>query len=337
MMSDQRKDRRPRVSVLLPCYNAATYLAAALHSLLAQTFADFELIVIDDGSTDDTPAIIASFTDPRLRCYHHANRGLAATLNRGLELVGGDYIARMDADDVSAPERFARQVAYLDAHPECGMVGTWARIIEGECLTSRCHRPPPEDALIKFDLLFYNPLVHSSMMIRREVFDRVGPYATAEQRQPQDYELWSRIMPHYRLANLPELLHDYREVPTSISRSRKRDLTAQLEMLNRANLAWAADRAADDAAVTALAQLARGHRPPVMPPMRELTVLMQAVVARLRGSDEAVNARLAELAMQRLENVRFLHYPYCYGNGPGRLLRLFDTVFRKPGRIREGL
>lgn len=109
----------PKISVIMPAYNAERYIREAIDSILRQTWSDFELIIIDDGSTDSTAAIIAEYTDNRIRfCPNAQNMGVAATLNRGLELACGAYIARMDADDISLPERFAKQAAYLDAHPD---------------------------------------------------------------------------------------------------------------------------------------------------------------------------------------------------------------------------
>jgi len=118
----------PVISVLLPIYNGAPYLVEAIDSVLNQTWKDFELIVINDGSTDDSAAIVHGYDDPRIRYYEHENIGLAATLNRGIDLAVGEFIARQDQDDISKPERFARQIVYLTAHPECVLIGTWAEI-----------------------------------------------------------------------------------------------------------------------------------------------------------------------------------------------------------------
>jgi glycosyltransferase involved in cell wall biosynthesis len=209
----------PRISVLLPVYNGAASLAIAIRSVLDQTFGDFELLVIDDGSTDATAEVVRGFDDPRIRYHHHANRGLAATINRGVALARGEYVARQDHDDVSKPERFARQVAFLDAHPNHGLLGTAAEIWSETGPTGRNHDHPTDDVRLRFHLLFDNPFVHSSVMLRRAALLDTGDFATSKDRQPEDYEFWSRLSRRWKVANLPERLLIYREVPGSISRS----------------------------------------------------------------------------------------------------------------------
>jgi len=157
----------PRVSVVLPAYNAEAYLPEAVASILGQTYADFELIALDDGSTDGTAAWLDSVRDPRVRVLHQQNIGLALTLNKGIGLARGAYIARQDADDISRPERLAKQVAYMDAHPACGLLGTWSVIQEDQTLTTRQHRHPCGNGELQFKVLFDSFFVHSSVMIRR--------------------------------------------------------------------------------------------------------------------------------------------------------------------------
>ena len=129
--------KNPAVSVVLPVYNCPQYVDEAINSIFAQTFDDFELIVIDDGSTDETPLVLRKYLDRRMTLIRQENQGLAATLNRGIELSKGRYVARQDQDDASFPQRFAKQVAFLDQHPECGIVGTWAEIWRERAMTKR--------------------------------------------------------------------------------------------------------------------------------------------------------------------------------------------------------
>ncbi len=235
----ERTLSQPQVSVVLPVYNGAAYVGRAIASILVQTFTDFELIAIDDGSTDATPQILDRIADPRLRVVHQDNRGLSATLNRGLELARGRYVARQDHDDLSRPERLASQVAFLDAHPACGLVGTRAEIWVGDVMTSRVHDHPLTDAALRFELLFDNPFVHSSVMLRKTVLETVGGYSTdPARRSPEDYELWSRIARHAELANLPERLLVYREVQSSLSRLARRPFVHKLVLFSSENLAY---------------------------------------------------------------------------------------------------
>jgi len=191
-MSNNEFSNLPMVSVLLPVYNGAAYLSAAVDSVLNQTYQNLELIIINDGSTDQSASIVEQFRDSRIRFSNQTNRGLAATLNRAIDLSRGKYLARQDQDDLSFPTRFAKQVDFLESHQKCGMVGTWAEIWEVDQRSRRAHKHPTDDLILKFELLFDNPFVHSSVMIRKEALDIVGTYCTDKSRQPpEDYELWS--------------------------------------------------------------------------------------------------------------------------------------------------
>lgn len=197
----------PRVTVLMPVYNAGPYLREAMDSILAQTFTDFEFLIVDDGSTDGSVKIVRSYTDPRIRLVQNErNLRLAATLNRGLDLARGEYVARMDADDISLPPRLAHQIAFLDARPGIGLCGAWAEAFGG----ARFSMPnPTAPEAIRAKMLFDSALVHPSVMLRRTLFDRHGlrypPLAHFE-----DYALWQQTARLFPLANLPEVLLRYR-------------------------------------------------------------------------------------------------------------------------------
>lgn len=202
----------PKVTVLMPVYNAETFLREAIDSILAQTLTDFELLVIDDGSADGSADVVRSYGDARIRLVsNEQNLKLTATLNRGLDMARGEYVARMDADDVSLPARLARQAAFLDAHPAVGLCGTWAASFG----SARFSMPNPADPEgVRAKLLFDSALVHPSVMLRRALFDRHGlrypPLAHFE-----DYALWQRAARLFPLANLPEVLLRYRVTPRS--------------------------------------------------------------------------------------------------------------------------
>lgn len=233
-------DPAPTVSVVLSVRNGGSDLPRALDTILNQTFADFELIAINNGSIDGTAAYLDGIADPRVRVFHQADAGLAAALNRGISLARGRYVARQDHDDLADPTRIAKEVAFLEAHPEYALVGTRAEIWIGDTPTSRFHDHPTENEILQFDLLFNNPFVHSSVMIRKSALDRVGSYTTDPARQPpEDYELWSRIARRHRVANLPERLTVYREVPSSMSRAGARPFLEKLVTISAENLAHA--------------------------------------------------------------------------------------------------
>jgi hypothetical protein len=240
MRSISSKTAAPTVSVVLSVRNGGSDLPRALGTILDQSFTDFELIVIDNGSTDETGPYLDSVTDSRVRVFHQADAGLAAALNRGISLARGRYIARQDHDDLADPTRIAKQVAFLDAHSDHALVGTRAEIWIGDRPSGRFHDHPTGDKILRFDLLFNNPFVHSSVMMRKAALERVGVYTTDPARQPpEDYELWSRIARHYRVGNLAERLTIYREVPSSMSRAGAQPFLLKLVTISSENLAYA--------------------------------------------------------------------------------------------------
>jgi glycosyltransferase involved in cell wall biosynthesis len=224
--------------------------------VLSQALDNFELIILDDGSTDDTPLILRQFIDERIHLITQQNQGLASTLNNGIRLSRGQYIARQDADDIALPERFSKQVTFLDSHPNCALVGTWAEIWQETSKTTRIHRHPADNNSLHYELLFDNPFVHSSVMIRKSALDHVGYYNTDAARQPpEDYELWSRIARQYEVANIPEVLQIYREVADSISRNATTSFHDHLVRISAENIAWAAGATIDEPEIIDLAAL----------------------------------------------------------------------------------
>jgi glycosyltransferase involved in cell wall biosynthesis len=199
----------PKVSVLMPVYNGSRYLCEAIDSILGQTFADFELLVIDDGSTDDSAAIVHSHTDGRIRLLsNNGNRGLVYSANRGLDMARGEYVARMDCDDISLPDRFARQVCFLDRNPDVGICGTHIEIFGDR---QWINRYPVDDAAIRCELLFGTALAHPSVMMRSSLFRESGlRYENRFANVAEDYDLWVRASQYTRLANLPRVLLRYR-------------------------------------------------------------------------------------------------------------------------------
>jgi glycosyltransferase involved in cell wall biosynthesis len=204
----------PRVSVLLPVRDGAPFLREALDSVLAQTLSDFELVVVDDGSEDETPAILAAVEDERLRVLRQERLGLVAALRRAVSEARAPLLARMDADDVSLPERLERQVAYLDARPEVALVVAGVETSGGTTIVL-----PDDDAALRRRLLLRNPFAHGAVAVRAEAVARAGGYR-ADYGANEDYDLWRRIARDWQLGAVPEILYRYREHPGAVTRSR---------------------------------------------------------------------------------------------------------------------
>jgi glycosyltransferase involved in cell wall biosynthesis len=212
----------PVVSVVMAVFDGASWVGAAVGSLLAQTLTDLEVIVIDDGSTDTTPAILAAVHDRRLRVERRERAGLTRSLVRALDLARAPLVARLDADDLALPERLARQRQFLDANPQVGLLGTGAREIDLEGHEVAIVRPPADDAAIRRVLIRENPFVHSTVMMRRSALDLAGGYDPAFP-VAQDYDLWMRLARVTQLANLPEPLVIRRLAPGRVSAVRDDD------------------------------------------------------------------------------------------------------------------
>jgi glycosyltransferase involved in cell wall biosynthesis len=214
--------RTPAVSVVLAVWNGAPWIAESIASVLAQRAGDLELVVVDDGSTDATPALLGAVSDRRLRVERQPRAGLTRALNRGLGLARAPLVARLDADDVALPERLGRQRSFLEAHPEVGVLGTAAREVDAAGALVRVVQPPVDDAALRGALIRANPFVHSSVMVRRELLARAGGY-DERLAVAQDYELWMRLARHTRLANLPEVLVVRRLLTGRVSIEREED------------------------------------------------------------------------------------------------------------------
>ncbi len=215
----------PTISVVLSVRDGERHLRASIDSILGQTFDDFEFIVIDDGSTDATKAILDGYGDRRIvRLHNPVNIGLTRSLNRGLDIVQGRYLARQDADDVSAPDRFARQLEYVRHHPELGLLGTAWRAIDAQGRPGAVSRQPTDDVGIRWQMHFFNAFCHTSVMVRRGLFED-GNRLRYDETLPfaQDYDLWTHLVERAKAANLPEPLVDLRFHDESVSALRGTD------------------------------------------------------------------------------------------------------------------
>lgn len=202
----------PLVSILMPVYKTAPYLREAMDSMLSQTFTDFELIVLDDCSPDNAEEILDSYTDPRIVRYKgKKNAGLSNVLNVGIGMARGKYIARMDSDDLSMPERLQIQVDYLEAHPDIDLVSVGMQLFGAKDEVWLREQDPEK---VKIIALFHSPILHASSMWRRDSFEKHGLRFRQEMVPAEDYDLWTRaLVKGLRLVNLRQVLYKYRIHP----------------------------------------------------------------------------------------------------------------------------
>jgi len=219
----------PKVTVLMPVYNAEKFLSEAIDSILKQSFADFEFIIINDGSTDKSRPIIESYPDSRIKLYDNENNlGIIATLNKGFKLAQGELIARMDADDISLPDRLKLQVDFFNTHPSIGACGGWVKKFGQLNFISKYYTEPAD---IKAAFLFNVSLAHPTAMIRKKIltdhqlaFDQAYLHA-------EDYDFWVKFMQFSALANIPKVLLRYRLHQVSVTQSHN-----QLQQKNAAKV-----------------------------------------------------------------------------------------------------
>jgi glycosyltransferase involved in cell wall biosynthesis len=209
----------PLVSVVLPVWNGERYLSAAVESILSQSYQNFELIVVNDGSDDGSRAIVLQHAavDARVKLIDAPHRGLVASLNLGCDTARGEYIARLDCDDVALPLRIELQVAHLQRHDRVALLGSAFQYIgpSGERTAVVVH-PPTDNVSIRQRLKSANCFCHSAVMMRADAFRRVGGYRPVC-TEAQDYDLWMRLGDDYEAANLPAVLVLYRVHPAQVS------------------------------------------------------------------------------------------------------------------------
>ena len=211
------KEKTAKVTVLMPAYNVEKYIAEAIESVLQQSFSDFKLLIVNDGSTDNTEQIISSFTDERVILINQPHRGIASALNKGLSKANSIYIGRFDADDICFPTRLQEQVSFLDVHPDYVLVGSDAEYIseDGEHLFYfKCIGHTNEEIIQK--IYSYCPFIHSSVMYRKYPVSNEGGYSLYAHNF-EDYFLWMQIKKYGKFYNLPHQFIKVRFNPASIT------------------------------------------------------------------------------------------------------------------------
>lgn len=225
---------KPVVSLVMPVYNGEKHLREAIESILRQTFTDFELLVVDDASTDNTPSIIREYADVDPRVVYLKNRngkGIAGGLNTGLQTAQGKFIARADADDINRPERLEEQVRFLQEHPEIVLVGGgYAPFNENGHRLDIFH--PMKSMEIAWKYLSDSFFCHPTVMFRREVYEQLGGYPDVK---AEDFAYFSRIVHKYRCWNLPKILIDYREHGSNLSVSNRESIAQSVQKTYREN------------------------------------------------------------------------------------------------------
>jgi glycosyltransferase involved in cell wall biosynthesis len=236
----------PAVSVILPAYNAERYIDSAVASICVQTFADFEFVIVNDGSTDGTEALLRRWAekDARIKLISRPNAGLVRSLNEAIEMSAAPLIARMDADDLAMPDRFEKQVRFMREHPEVVLLGTSYELMDADGRKLHVLRQPTDDATLqKHCLAGRTPICHPSAVFRRDAFFRAGAYK--EDHWPgEDLDLWLRLGEVGKLACLDDVLLRYRLHPGSISESKQEK---QIEAIRRVCLEAAKRRGIDTA------------------------------------------------------------------------------------------
>jgi glycosyltransferase involved in cell wall biosynthesis len=208
-LSSSKNKILPQVTIVMPVFNGEKYLREAIDSVLAQTYTNFEFLILNDGSTDSTQQIIESYTDERIRALYHDNMGVAKSLNRGLELAKGQFIWRHDADDICLPEQLQNQMEFLEAHPDYALVSTQIAFMTDRGKIAYDYKQPKDHYFNNSDFVKversqfnpYSPITHATVLVKKEVFDTVGFYRT-DFKTSEDTDLWLRIIEHYDAAVL---------------------------------------------------------------------------------------------------------------------------------------
>jgi glycosyltransferase involved in cell wall biosynthesis len=228
----------PRVSVVMGAYNGERFLRPAIESIINQTFRDFELIVVDDCSTDSTPQILGEFKDDRIRVVRNEhNLGIAETLNKGIAVARGEYVALQDHDDISLPTRLECQLAFFEKHAQVGMVGSSCNVIDEVGSLVPYWPVEYDDANLRWALLWRCAFFHTSLMVRHRALEEVGGYSSdPKYRFAEDYDLMSRVALRHAVANIPQLLGCWRMHKTSASQLNVSQQEAAVRSISQRNI-----------------------------------------------------------------------------------------------------
>ena len=242
-------------------FNDPEFFPAAVQSILSQSWGDFEFVIIDDACTDSTMDFLDQINDPRIRVIRNPlNQGLTRALQKGVNFCRGSYLARMDSDDVALPDRLQEQVAFMEAHPDIGILGGCCLQMNIHGKTLRYVRAPVSDLEIRWVSLLNNPFIHSTVVVRRSLLDRLELNYDEKFTRSQDYDLWSRLLRHTCGANLdrPLIYYRVREGVTHAYRNQQLQLAHEIALRNIGDLNPEADFGLDE--VTRINTLLFQHR-----------------------------------------------------------------------------
>ncbi|MBI3852526.1 MAG: glycosyltransferase [Verrucomicrobia bacterium] len=328
MQETKNKPRDPAVSVLVAVYNCAPYLPAALDSVLCQSFADFEILVVDDASTDETPAILRAYAQRDNRFVlrrNERNLKLAASLNRGLAVCRAPLIARADGDDLCHPRRLERQVEFLSQHPEVGAVSSSYNRIAADGRAIGFQPLPTESAMIKFRLLWESSLSHAGVLYRASEVRAVGGYdgtfITA-----QDYDLWARLAERTEFANLREPLLTVRTHAACATTVRASETQKSARSVSRRMLSRYLGRVVDEHKAAALRTLLCAYDAIAADEVSPALALLEEMLERARKNEKLATWRWAkrELCASLLKQAHYL--TYTDPTNSWQLLRKVATV-----------
>lgn len=249
----------PKITVLMPVYNGDRFLRPAIESVLSQDFDDFELMIVDDGSTDDSVEIVRSYKDARIRLLQNSqNLGIVGALQAGLQAARGEYVARLDADDVCCAGRLRLQAAFIDDHPSIMVLGGACEQIDAAGALVGAYSGPTEPILVEWELLFQNPLIHSTVMYRRAEILKIGGYRSGFPHA-EDYDLWRRVSvaKPESIAQLKTPLIQFRKHPSQITASHRTTMAATADAIAKTNTERLLGRTVDLQAMSCFT----GHAP----------------------------------------------------------------------------
>lgn len=320
----------PLVSVLMPVYNGEKYIKEAMDSILNQTYADFEFLIINDGSTDTTEQIIKSYEDSRIRYKkNETNLKLIATLNKGIELCIGKYIVRMDADDISALDRIEKQVAFIEENPDVGLCGTWFTSFDQNSQGLSQYKEQHDEILFK--MLYQCHFCHPSLIIRKKVFEELEIPFDKNFIHAEDYELYFRLSTKWKFHNLQESLIKYRIHNSSVSRQNQLiQLEHSLQIRNMFFSLFGIDCSQED--LKAFEALNHQDYKAVSVTSENLQFLLESM---LKGNHQK---KLFDIAFIEKE-VKSLWLNYCYHKATTRIylsstLLVDDTLYQNTSKIK---